>query len=72
MRKIFHDDCSPDDGTRLVVVEDNQGDIYLSIINKDGTNSDTVRFCGPGGGSRYTGLASKLKDCFKTLDNSNF
>ena len=54
------DDSSPETGPRLEVRRDNQGDLYFSVVAADGKRSDGVRLCGPGGGSRYPGLANKL------------
>lgn len=64
MRKLFIDDTSAEDGARLEVFEDNQGDISLRIHNEAGDRSDTVRFCAAGGGSQYPGLAEQLKKAF--------
>ncbi len=63
MRKIL-DDCSPDDGANLEVFQDNQGDLYFQIRNENGTISETIRLCGPGGGSRYPCLAGNLAKVF--------
>jgi len=58
------DDSSPDHGPRLEVYRDNQGDLYFSVVAADGKRSDTIRLCGPGGGSRHEGLALKLSRAF--------
>jgi hypothetical protein len=48
----------------LEVLRDDQGDLHLRIRNQDGSFSDTVRFCGPPGGSRHRGLAGRLARIF--------
>jgi len=64
MRNFYIDDTSPEDGAKLEVFTDNQGDIYLRIHNEDKSKSETVRFCGAGGGSRYPCLAGELAKVF--------
>lgn len=57
----FLDDSSPESSApELNIYADDQGELYFTIKNKDGTKSDCVRLCGPGGGSRYSSLAAKL------------
>ena len=63
MKVEYIDDYSRNNetGTVLEAVEDNQGDLHLRIKNSDGTFSESIRFCGFGGGSRYTGLSFELR-----------
>lgn len=61
----FEDDVSaPGKGAKLVVGRDPQGDLYITVRNRDGSCSDPIRICGAGGGSRYPGLASSLATAF--------
>lgn len=60
LREIV-DDCSPPSrAAKLRVRLDPQGDLYFTIVGADGKRSETVRLCGPGGGSQNEGLATKL------------
>ena len=68
MKKIFEDDITAAGGSKLEVFTSNQGDLYFRIHNEDKTKSDAVRFCGPGGGSNYPGLAVKLINVFEAMD----
>jgi hypothetical protein len=67
--KTIYDDSSPISGPRLRVIADNQGDIHLHVIEADGKNSSSIRLCGPGGGSRYTGLAYRLIAAFNDAED---
>lgn len=60
MVRSLLDDSSSEDGAKIIIRKDEQNDIYICILNADGKMSETVRFCGPGGGSRYPGLAGKI------------
>lgn len=68
MKKIFEDDVTAAGGAKLEVFTSNQGDLYLRVHNEDKTKSDTVCFCGPGGGSNYPGLAVDLINAFEAMD----
>jgi hypothetical protein len=65
---IIEDDTSPTGkGAKLHARTDPQGDLIFFIQNKNGSHSNQVRICGPGGGSQYEGLATKLAQAFKEL-----
>ena len=38
--------------------------MYISVIEAGGKSSSAIRLCGPGGGSRYVGLAAQLTSVF--------
>jgi len=63
-RIVVVDDSSPDIGPRLEAWTDGQGDVYMRVISQGGVKSSTIRVCGPGGGSRHPGLATRLAAAF--------